>query len=59
MAREGRPGGYDVASHYYQPLGLLPFRDIALARSDHDAARAAWEAALALYARIAEPYSVG
>jgi hypothetical protein len=33
--------------------------DIARARSDHDAARAAYEQALPLVASIEEPYSVG
>ena len=33
--------------------------DLALARSDHDAARICYEEALALYERIKEPYSIG
>jgi multidrug resistance efflux pump len=33
--------------------------DIALERSDHDTARAAYQQALALYERIPEPYSIG
>jgi hypothetical protein len=33
--------------------------NIALARSEHDQARLNWEAALQLYERIPEPYSIG
>ena len=33
--------------------------DIALARSQHEAARRLWNDALDLYGRIPEPYSVG
>jgi hypothetical protein len=33
--------------------------DIARERSDHDGARERYEAALGLYARIQEPYSIG
>jgi hypothetical protein len=33
--------------------------DLAPARPDHDAARTAWQQALALCTRIPEPYGVG
>ena len=33
--------------------------DIALYRSDHEAARQAYQEALALYQRISDPYSIG
>lgn len=35
------------------------FGNVALARSDHGEARTRYEAALSLYKRIEEPYSVG
>jgi len=47
-------GAVDLTAQCLSRLG-----DLALRRSDHDAARTHYEAALPIYERIPEPYSIG
>ena len=58
---------YEQALPLYRRVGdvlgeancIKSLGDIALARSDHDGARARYDDALARYVQIAEPYSIG